>query len=90
MAMSKLEAIMDIFIAAGKQDLPVAIIQHGTTPDEKMAIGKVNDIVFRAQFEGLSNPAIIIIGEVVNHRQDYHHMLAVAQLVEHKQNPDIQ
>src|SRR5665647_698269 len=32
MAMSKLEAIMDIFIANGKADTPVAIIQDGTTP----------------------------------------------------------
>ncbi len=65
MAMSKLETIMDIFTAQGKKDTPVAIIQNGTTAKEKCVIGTVSDIYFRAQYEGLSNPAIIIIGEVV-------------------------
>lgn len=66
MAMSKLEAIMDIFIINQKGDTPVAIIQDGTTPKEKIVIGKVKDIVFKSQYAELSNPAIIIIGEVVN------------------------
>ncbi len=65
MAMSKLEAIMDIFTAHGKKDTPVAIIQNGTTDREKCVIGKVSDIYYRAQYEGLSNPAIIVVGEVV-------------------------
>src|SRR3954451_15268690 len=65
MAMSKLEAIMDIFKTNGKKDTPVAIIQNGTTDKEKYVIGTVSDINFRAQYEGLSNPSIIIVGEVV-------------------------
>ena len=65
MAMSKLEDIMDIFVANGKADTPVAIIQEGTTPNEKIVIGTVKDIVFRSQYHGLSNPAVIVIGEVV-------------------------
>lgn len=65
MAMSRLQDIMDIFIAAGKAQTPVAIVQHGTTSHEKMVIGSVNDIVFRSQYEGISNPAVIIVGEVV-------------------------
>ena len=66
MAMSKLEAIMDIFAGCGKSETAVAIIQEGTTPTEKMVIGKVKDIAFRAQHAGLRNPAIIIVGDVVN------------------------
>ena len=65
MAMSKLEAIMDIFTAYGKRDTPVAIIQDGTTPKEKMVIGTVKDIFFKAQYAEITNPAIIIVGEVV-------------------------
>jgi len=65
MAMSKLEAIMDIFAAHGKSETPVAIIQDGTTPKEKIVIGTVKDIAFKAQYAGLENPAIIMIGEVV-------------------------
>ncbi|HTB52172.1 MAG TPA: uroporphyrinogen-III C-methyltransferase [Ferruginibacter sp.] len=66
MAMSKLEGIMEIFSTYGKSETPVAIIQDGTTDKEKMVIGKVNDIFFKAQYANISNPAIIIVGEVVN------------------------
>jgi len=65
MAMSKLEAIMDLFEKNGKGQTPVAIIQDGTTKNEKIIIGTVRDIQFKAQFAGFSNPAIIIVGEVV-------------------------
>lgn len=65
MAMSKLEAIMEIFAGYGKSDTPVAIIQDGTTSRERMVIGTVRDIVYKSQYEELGNPAIIIIGEVV-------------------------
>lgn len=66
MAMSKLEEIMDLFIKNGKSETPVAIIQDGTTDKEKIVTGKVKDIFFRSQHAGLSNPAIIMVGEVVN------------------------
>jgi uroporphyrin-III C-methyltransferase len=69
MAMSKLEQIMDIFAGFGKCETPVAIIQRGTTPAEKVVIGKVKDIVFRSQAARLANPAVIVVGEVVNLRQ---------------------
>ncbi len=65
MAMSKLEAIMEIFAQYGKRDTAVAIIQDGTTSREKMVKGSVKDIAYRSQYAGLSNPSIIIIGEVV-------------------------
>jgi uroporphyrin-III C-methyltransferase len=66
MAMSKLEAIMEIFSSYGKEHTPVAIIQNGTTKDEKMIAGTVKDIFFRASAANISNPAIIVVGEVVN------------------------
>ena len=43
MAMSKLEAIMEIFAEHGKSETPVAIIQDGTTERERMVIGKVKE-----------------------------------------------
>jgi uroporphyrin-III C-methyltransferase len=65
MAMSKLEVIMDIFCKYGKRHTPVAIIQDGTTGKEKMITGVVEDIYFRSVYENLSNPAVIVVGEVV-------------------------
>lgn len=65
MAMSKLELIMEIFSANGKSETPVAIIQDGTTPKEKTVIGTVRNIYFKSQYAGITNPAVIIVGEVV-------------------------
>jgi uroporphyrin-III C-methyltransferase len=65
MAMNKLEEIMEIFGSYGKGETPVAIIQDGTTPQARMITGIVRDIYFKAQFAELTNPAIIVVGEVV-------------------------
>lgn len=70
MGMSKLGEIMQLFKEEGKQDTPVAIIQNGTTDKEKVGIGTVASIEYKAKEQQLANPAIIIIGEVVNHRQN--------------------
>ena len=69
MGMSKLAAIMDLFIKEGKSETPVAVIQSGTTADEKIGMGTVSDILEEVSQRNISNPAIIIIGEVVRHRQ---------------------
>lgn len=69
MGMSKLGEIMELFKQEGKENTPVAIIQNGTTEHEKIGIGTVASIEDKAREQQLSNPAIIIIGEVVNHRQ---------------------
>lgn len=66
MAMSRLENITEIFKRYGKGETAAAVIQNGTTPQAKMVTGKVKDIYFRAAHAQLCNPAIIIIGEVVN------------------------
>ncbi|GAO44829.1 uroporphyrinogen-III C-methyltransferase [Flavihumibacter petaseus] len=69
MAMSRLEEIMEIFAMHGKAHLPVAIIQNGTHEVQKIITGTVRDIAFRSTAAGLSNPAIIVVGEVVNFPQ---------------------
>ncbi len=68
MGMSKLPQIVELFKLAGKKDLPVAIIQNGTTLHEKIATGTVETIEVEVEKYGLSNPAVIILGTVVNHR----------------------
>ena len=70
MGMSKLGEIMELFKQEGKENIPVAIIQNGTTDKEKVGIGTVASIENKAKEQQLANPAIIIIGEVVNHRQN--------------------
>ncbi|MEL4307945.1 uroporphyrinogen-III C-methyltransferase [Joostella sp. CR20] len=68
MGMSKLSEITTLFKNEGKHKLPMAIIQSGTTPEEKIGIGTVDTIEKIVEEQELTNPAIIIIGEVVNHR----------------------
>ena len=68
MGMSKLSAIVSLFIKEGKADCPVAIIQNGTTADEKIGLGTISTIEEEVARLELSNPAIIMIGDVVNHR----------------------
>ncbi len=69
MGMSKLDQICKRFRESGKGSIPIAIIQNGTTAEEKIGIGTINTIEGIVTENGLANPAIIIIGDVVNHRQ---------------------
>ena len=70
MGMSKLGEIMELFRLENKSETPVAIIQEGTTEREKIGIGTVTSIESKARKQQLVNPAIIVIGEVVNHRKE--------------------
>lgn len=65
MGMSKLSEIVKLFQNEGKGETPIAIIQNGTLPNEKLGIGTVNTIEEQVALKKLSSPAIIIIGEVV-------------------------
>jgi uroporphyrin-III C-methyltransferase len=65
MGMSKLNEIVSVFKQFEKGDLPVAIIQNGTTKNEKLGLGTINSILEVVKRNELSSPAIIIIGEVV-------------------------
>ncbi|MCF6141675.1 uroporphyrinogen-III C-methyltransferase [Flavobacterium sp. K77] len=65
MGMSKLTQIIDLFQKESKGETPVAIIQNGTTPQEKIGVGTINTIEQVVAQQQLSSPAIIVIGEVV-------------------------
>ena len=65
MGMSKLSQIIELFQNESKGETPVAIIQNGTTIQEKIGVGTINTIQQVVAENKLSNPAIIVIGEVV-------------------------
>ena len=71
MGMQHLSQITKILSAAGKAKTPVAIIQNGSTPDQKIGLGTVANIVEVVEKEGLANPAIIVVGEVVRLHPSY-------------------
>ncbi len=65
MGMSKLNQIVSIFKQFEKANVPTAIIQNGTTVNEKIGLGTINSIEEVVEQKQLSSPAIIVIGEVV-------------------------
>jgi uroporphyrin-III C-methyltransferase len=80
MGMGKLSEIVQIFSNEGKSETAVAIIQNGTRVNEKVGIGTMATIEAIVKEKQLSNPAIIIIGEVVNQRVDLSNMYSKADL----------
>ena len=68
MGMSKLGQIVELFKREGKSETPIAIVQNGTRKDEKVGVATMATIEAEVAEKELTNPAIIIIGEVVRHR----------------------
>lgn len=66
MGVHRLAEITQIFISEGKKHLPVAVIQSGSTENEKVAIGTIDTIVEQVEEKKIFSPALIIIGEVVS------------------------
>jgi len=68
MGLHRLGYICKKLIGIGKsKDHPVAVISRGTTPDEKVVVGTLADIVEKSK--DLEAPALIVVGEVVTLRE---------------------
>jgi uroporphyrinogen III methyltransferase/synthase len=66
MGYEQLGGICNGLITAGLgEDTPVALVMNGTTSNQKKAVGTLKDITKIAKEEGISNPSIIVVGEVV-------------------------
>ena len=69
MGLHNLGKISSKLIEAGKdKNYPVAIISKGTTIDQKVVVGTLENITKKA--ENLETPALIVVGEVVNLRDE--------------------
>ena len=70
MAMNRLAGIMDALMAHGmSSDLPVAIVQHATTPEQRVLVSTLGQVSREAAAEGFGSPAIVAIGEMVRLRE---------------------
>lgn len=65
MGMKKLGEIAGLYRQEGFSEMPAAIIQHGSWSNQQVAVGTAGSLVELAAAQGLSHPAIIVIGEVV-------------------------
>ncbi|NCO63769.1 MAG: uroporphyrinogen-III C-methyltransferase [Flavobacteriales bacterium] len=68
MGMGKLNEIVEVFKSQNKHAIAVAVIQNGTTKNEKVGFGTINTIEKVVEQKQLSSPAIIVIGDVVKER----------------------
>lgn len=70
MGMGNLAAIASRLIIHGRPPgTPAAVIRWGTTPGQRTLTGTLADIAEKAAREGLANPAVIVVGEVVGLRE---------------------
>lgn len=65
MGMRKIGEIARLFAEAGKGNLPVLIIQHGSHPQEKALYTTVRRMEQEAAGAGIGSPGILVLGEVV-------------------------
>jgi len=66
MGVKNLPKIAAVLIEHGKDpSTPVAIIERGLRPDQRVTVGTLADIVDKARAVGVRPPAVIVIGGVV-------------------------
>lgn len=71
MGIRKLAIIRDVLMAEGKADLPIMIIQSGSTVDEKCVVSTVEEILEKAKYENIGTPGIIVAGAVVSTHPEF-------------------
>ncbi|MCU4518876.1 siroheme synthase CysG [Acinetobacter schindleri] len=70
MGLVGLEKICTQLIAHGQRpDMPVALVSKGTTPEQKVVIGTLQDIASKVSVHHIQAPTLTIIGEVVRLRE---------------------
>jgi uroporphyrin-III C-methyltransferase len=71
MGLNKLKEIVKLYQSEHKNNLPVAVIQSGSTAHEQLAIGIVDTIVELVEEKKITAPAIMVFGEVVSLHPDF-------------------
>jgi len=65
MGYGKLAEIVNIYRERNLHNLPIALIQNGSLPNEKVVFGTIDSILDESTEKRVGVPAIIVIGEVV-------------------------
>ncbi|MCG9967600.1 uroporphyrinogen-III C-methyltransferase [Pelotomaculum terephthalicicum JT] len=66
MGMANLQEITQRLINSGRSSqTPAALVRWGTRPEQRTLVGTLENIHEQAQRSGFTNPAVIIVGEVV-------------------------
>ncbi len=65
MGYKKLAEITALYIEAGKASTPLAIIENGSTPKEKVILTRADEAMRQLEHEQITGPVLLIFGEVV-------------------------
>ncbi len=82
MGLKKIREIADIYMSAGKGRLPVAVIQKGSTREEKVMVSVVNSVVEAVNDKKVEAPAILVFGEVVSLHSEFQQILRSYEFAE--------
>ncbi len=70
MGLNHIEELTAAFVAHGAApDLPAAIVDNGTRPNQRVVVGTLDDLAGKARAAGLRGPTIVIVGTVVSLRE---------------------
>ncbi|MBW1712825.1 MAG: uroporphyrinogen-III C-methyltransferase, partial [Deltaproteobacteria bacterium] len=70
MGMKRLEANSQALIDHGLDpDTPAALVQNGTTPDQRCLVSTISQIAAQARAENFQPPAVLVVGQVVRLRE---------------------
>ncbi len=71
MGLKNIVQITAVYKAAGRIKLPVAVVQNGSTAQEQLVLGTVENIVDKVKEAKIKAPALLIFGEVVSLHPSY-------------------
>ena len=70
MGMRRIEEITAALVRGGRaKETPAAVVQWAARPEQRVLVATLGDVAERVRAEGLTNPALIIVGEVVALRE---------------------
>ena len=81
MGISKLEQIIEVFRTTDRSNDSICIIQNAYQPKEKSIVGSINTIQELVKQQSISNPAVIVIGDVVKHGTKTKEYFSLNQLI---------
>jgi uroporphyrin-III C-methyltransferase len=64
MGLGRLSTIVETYKSVHKHNLPIAVIQNGTLPNQKAVVSTLENIEEDVKIAGIKTPAIIVIGSV--------------------------
>lgn len=71
MGYAKLAQIVSLYQQHGKGQLPIALIQNGSLPTERVALARIDNIMEEAERNLVGVPAVIVLGNVVAKHQEF-------------------